>query len=201
MLPPKPSDCWRAERPWLKLLREPSALPGPCLHDDDDAQLFQWWFDHASHTFVLDQSSNPLSLPILEHLAISPALGFALQSISAGHRSGFARDSQVACLEKRNTAAFLQQFVVFFQVVSVLLALVVAQTWLQEMLKPKKPAFCSLSPVQIAGQLLALGDSIDICCNMLVSWMKSPALGCLCPEYHAGDIVLDTSAFCSLNSV
>ena len=76
-----------------------------------------------------------------------------------------------------------------------------AQDAMQEMLKPKKPAFCSLSPVQIAGQLLALGDSIDICCNMLVSWMKSPALGCLCPEYHAGDIVLDTSAFCSLNSV
>lgn len=38
-------------------------------------------------------------------------------------------------LEERNTSAFLDQFTVFFAIVAVLLALVVAQTWLQEMLK------------------------------------------------------------------
>ena len=38
-------------------------------------------------------------------------------------------------LEKRNTDAFIWQFGVFFSIIAVLLALVVAQTWLQEMLK------------------------------------------------------------------
>jgi putative ATP-binding cassette transporter len=38
-------------------------------------------------------------------------------------------------LEKRNTDAFLRQFIVFFEIIAVLLTLVVAQTWLQERLK------------------------------------------------------------------
>jgi putative ATP-binding cassette transporter len=38
-------------------------------------------------------------------------------------------------LEKRNADAFLLQFIVFSQLIAVLLALVVGQTWLQEMLK------------------------------------------------------------------
>jgi vitamin B12/bleomycin/antimicrobial peptide transport system ATP-binding/permease protein len=38
-------------------------------------------------------------------------------------------------LEKRNLDSFLWQFVIFFQIIAALLALVVAQTWLQERLK------------------------------------------------------------------
>lgn len=102
-LPPKPS-CWRPENPWLRC--EPAALPISPIKDTDN-QLLQWWFERASKTFVLDLNLNPLSLPIMEHLAISPALGYALQSISAGHRTGFARDSKAALLEKRNMALTL----------------------------------------------------------------------------------------------
>ncbi|KAH6873420.1 fungal-specific transcription factor domain-containing protein [Thelonectria olida] len=64
----------------------------------------QWWFDKACNILVADTSANPLSYPILEHIASSSALLHALQSISSGHRQYFDRSCFPKCLQQRSMA-------------------------------------------------------------------------------------------------
>lgn len=112
---PKPSR-WRLEKPWVAAaLRSPLTAIGFSPSNDfnpsnkqsltaADAALLQWWFDFASNLMVLDLRSNPLSLPILEHLAVSPALCFALKAVSAGHKGSYTREAEVEYLENRSMA-------------------------------------------------------------------------------------------------
>ncbi|KEF62030.1 uncharacterized protein A1O9_00002 [Exophiala aquamarina CBS 119918] len=95
---------WREEcpggRPVRLKLPPTSALP-------IDAKLLQWWLDYGCELLVLDSQSNPLSFPLIEHLAISKALCFALESFSAGHKGHWSLSSRVQFLEKRSLALAL----------------------------------------------------------------------------------------------
>ncbi|KAK5050571.1 hypothetical protein LTR84_003853 [Exophiala bonariae] len=95
---------WRQECPGG---RQELLLSPPTSSLLIDAKLFQWWLDYACKLLVLDSQSNPLSFPLIEHLAISPALCFALESFSAGHKGRWALDSRVQFLEKRSLALTL----------------------------------------------------------------------------------------------
>lgn len=101
----KPS-CWRPERPGLQEPSIPALAPAPppACSPPVDATLLQWWLDSACKLLVLDPHSNPLSFPLVEHLAISPALCFAVESFSAGHKGNWGADARVAFFEKRSLA-------------------------------------------------------------------------------------------------
>lgn len=103
-LMPKPSH-WRLEEPGLL---QTSVLPFNCS-TAADAKLLQRWFDKLSNFLVLDLRSNPLSLPLIKHIAISPALSFAIQTWTMGYQTGFNRAAEVEFLEKRSRALSLCQ--------------------------------------------------------------------------------------------
>ncbi|KIW16246.1 hypothetical protein PV08_06297 [Exophiala spinifera] len=95
---------WRLETPEF---RKKTTVPAPSSSLAVDANLLQWWLDSTCKLFVLDPHSNPLSFPIVEHLAISPALRFAIESFSAGHKGLWGPNSRVEFLEKRGLALSL----------------------------------------------------------------------------------------------
>ncbi|KAF9888898.1 hypothetical protein FE257_008268 [Aspergillus nanangensis] len=95
-----PAHGWHLELPWI--FAHASSDPSAPI-SNADSNLLQWWFDNTCHIMVLNPLINPLSYPILEHLAASPALLHTVQSISAAHQKYF--DSRViTCFYQRSLA-------------------------------------------------------------------------------------------------
>lgn len=67
-------------------------------------KLLHGWFDNTSRIMVLDTTSNPLSLPLLDYLSTSASLVHVLQSISAGHNEFFQQAKLEVSLQERNMA-------------------------------------------------------------------------------------------------
>ncbi|KAJ9614729.1 hypothetical protein H2204_014502 [Knufia peltigerae] len=95
---------WRLEKPGFDW---PPSCPAPSCSLRIDARLLQWWMDATCKILVLDLHLNPLSLPLIEHLRVSPALCLALESFSLGHRGCWATKSRVEFFEKRSHALSL----------------------------------------------------------------------------------------------
>lgn len=66
---------WQVETPWLSLQPKTHVKP----------RLLQYWLEKVSQVSVIDPENNPFSFPLLEHIAQSPALLHAIQSVSASH--------------------------------------------------------------------------------------------------------------------
>ncbi|KAM0543833.1 hypothetical protein ACHAPJ_012140 [Fusarium lateritium] len=93
------SSGWHLELPWV-LARN---LSDSVRHNADNS-LMEWWFDKACDILVADNSANPLSYPLLEHISSSAALLHSLQCISSGHRQYFAQSCYTTCLQQRSMA-------------------------------------------------------------------------------------------------
>lgn len=91
---------WQVETPWLSL--QPKTHVNP--------RLLQYWLEKVSQASVIDPEDNPFSFPILEHVAQSPALLHAIQSVSASHEQYFPAKTPILALEERGKAiAYLQK--------------------------------------------------------------------------------------------
>ena len=71
-----------------------------------DKRHLQCWLDKTSQILTLypDLHANPLSLPILRHVAVSRALVHVCQSASIGHTNSFDTSASSPCLEERQLA-------------------------------------------------------------------------------------------------
>jgi hypothetical protein len=69
-----------------------------------DKESLQYWLEKACHILVTDTENNPWSYPILRYVDQSPALAYAIQSISIGHKTFFDKKSRSALLEQRALA-------------------------------------------------------------------------------------------------
>ncbi|KAB8215529.1 fungal-specific transcription factor domain-containing protein [Aspergillus novoparasiticus] len=85
---------WQVETPWLSL--QPKTHVNP--------RLLQYWLEKVSQASVIDPENNPFSFPILEHIAQSPALLHAIQSVSASHEQYFPAKTPILALEERGKA-------------------------------------------------------------------------------------------------
>ncbi|KAL4947694.1 fungal-specific transcription factor domain-containing protein [Aspergillus filifer] len=85
---------WQVESPWLALQPKTHVKP----------RLLQYWLEKVSQASVVDPENNPFSFPILEHVAQSPALLHAIQSVSASHEQYFPAKTPVLALEERGKA-------------------------------------------------------------------------------------------------
>ncbi|KAL4767523.1 fungal-specific transcription factor domain-containing protein [Aspergillus nidulans var. acristatus] len=82
---------WQVETPWLSLQ--------PKTHVN--RRLLQYWLEKVSQALVIDPENNPFSFPILRHIAQSPALLHAIQSVSASHEQYFPVKTPILALEER----------------------------------------------------------------------------------------------------
>lgn len=96
---------WQVEMPWLSGAGLPSYLSSPST----DKRLLKYWLEKASQIMTLDPDNNPMSFPILAHLAASPALVHALQSVSAAHEHFFTFTNLASAVEQRQDALRLVQ--------------------------------------------------------------------------------------------
>ncbi|KAI9932597.1 hypothetical protein MW887_008842 [Aspergillus wentii] len=85
---------WQVETPWLSLQ--------PKTHVN--RRLLQFWLEKASQALVIDPENNPFSFSILKHVAQSPALLHAIQSVSASHEQYFPAKTPILALEERGKA-------------------------------------------------------------------------------------------------
>ncbi|KAE8152374.1 fungal-specific transcription factor domain-containing protein [Aspergillus avenaceus] len=85
---------WQVETPWLSLQ--------PQTHVN--RRLLQYWLEKVSQALVIDPENNPFSFPILKHVAQSPALLHAVQSVSASHEQFFPAKTSILALEERGKA-------------------------------------------------------------------------------------------------
>ncbi|KAJ0425011.1 fungal-specific transcription factor domain-containing protein [Aspergillus carlsbadensis] len=90
---PRPTQ-WQVETPWLSL--QPKTHVNP--------RLLQYWLEKVSQASVVDPENNPFSFPLLEHVAQSPALVHAIQSVSASHERHFPAKAPILALEERGKA-------------------------------------------------------------------------------------------------
>lgn len=97
---------WQAELPWLT---EKAPQSSVFQLTNVDRRLLQCWLEKTCQIMVLDPDINPMSFPIVEHLATSPSLVHALQSITAAHENFFASANLITCLQERNLSLRLLQ--------------------------------------------------------------------------------------------
>lgn len=90
---------WQLELPWLQS-RALTTIPAV------NRRLLQFWLENVCQVMTLDPDNNPMSFPVVEHLADSKALVHALQSVSAGYELYYAQPSLTTSMEERGKALY-----------------------------------------------------------------------------------------------